>query len=52
MPAKVTIWDISGAEPVAIERRAVDAREIIKSDPKRYVRELPEKTAPKKDAKP
>lgn len=43
MPATVTFYDISGTEPVVIERRAVDAREILKSDPKRYVRELPDK---------
>ncbi|MCC7047201.1 MAG: hypothetical protein IT562_10850 [Alphaproteobacteria bacterium] len=49
MPARVTIYDISDPEkPVALERFPVVASEIIASDPKRFVRELPAATEKKK----
>lgn len=48
MPARVTIYDLSGDKPVALERYSVDAKEIVRGDPKRYSFKLP--AAEKTDA--
>lgn len=45
MPAKVTVYDLSGDEPAALQRYAVVAKEMVASDSKRYSLSLPDKPA-------
>ncbi len=43
MPVKRVVYDLSGEEPVALERFAVVAKELVAVDPKRFAFEIPTK---------
>lgn len=45
MPAKKTVYDLSGDEPKALERYSIVADELVASDPARYSFE-PHKSKP------
>lgn len=39
---KVSVFDMSGSEPVEIKMYWVDAREAVKNDPERYTLNVPD----------